>query len=139
MAGPTQVDVNASGHIFQEAEEEEKGNGTAGEILALGDVIYMKAVDSKLWKYAAASEATCAAIVGVADGAYAAEATAYYFKDGGIIPSGLTLTAGAELWAASAVLDTYANVVSTKWTRRMGVAKSTSSAQISMGDVQQKP
>lgn len=114
-------------------------SGTAGESLALGDVVCVKTADGKLWK-CTGTEALTAAIVGICDGTYATDTTARYWGVGEVA-SGLTgLTAGAEYWAKeTAALSAYSSVTSTNWTRPMGVAKTTTSLEIRIGDVVQKP
>ena len=145
MTQPTQVTVSATGHIYQEVEQEEKGAGVAGENLVKGDIIYVKSTDSnKLWVYAggktSAEELSCSRIVGVCDDTYSAAAPCYYWKDAGVIPvgSGLTIPIGEVFVLADGSLGTFASVTVTHWTRRMGVGLATDSAQVSIGDVQQK-
>lgn len=130
---------NPSGHQVSIPEAEAKGNGTAGEILALGNVVYVKAADGSLYKHDG-NEAPAAAIVGVSDNAYSAAAPASYFQNGDVVVGLSGLTQGTEYWAKDdGSLDTYANIPSTKFTRLIGTALNATSLQLQIGEVTQKP
>ena len=92
---------SASGHLAQSADADPKGSGTAGETLAVGNVVYLKAADSKLWKYAASAEATCAGIVGVITTGGDADASVEFAQSGDSATGLSGLTAGTEYWAKS--------------------------------------
>ena len=137
----SKTQVNANGHFITVADatlEDTIIVGEAGGLVA-GNVIAVKAADSKGYKNDG-TEAYAAAIVGICDGTYAAAATASYFGNGDLA-TGLTgLTAGSEYFAKDdGTLAVYTSLVSTKWTRSMGVAKTTTSLQVEIGPVQQVP
>jgi len=137
--GATQANITSKGHVVQEAEPVIMGEGIAGETLAAGDVVYLKAADSKLWKFDGTTEDMAAAIVGVIGTGGDATDPVTYFMDNGTC-AGASLTVGDELWAKhDATLVNWAGLTAAKWTKKMGIATTTSAAQLSMGEVQQKP
>jgi len=135
----TATQLSAAGHLQTVTIDEPKGSGTAGETLAIQNVVYLKAADSKLWK-PVNTEASVAAIVGISDGSYSADATAAYWQNGDVATGLSGLTAGTEYWCSSAgALVAYSSLSSSDWSRPMGVALSTTSLQVQIGDVVQKP
>ena len=80
-------------------------------------------------------EDSCADIVGVSDAAAILAATATYYKLNGIITDAVGLTVG-EVWAKDdATLVPHASLTASKYSKRMGVAKSATEAQLADGEV----
>ena len=130
---------NASGHQISVPESEAKGAGTAGEALAFGNVVYVKATDGKRYKHDG-NEAPAGAIVGVSDNTYSTDNQMTYFQDADVVPGLSGLTQGTEYWAKEdGTLDTYGNIGAGKFTRLMGTAISATALQLQMGEVAQKP
>ncbi len=76
-------------------ENQNRGTGVAGETLAVGDWVYLKAADSKLWKTDADADESTYSVVGVIVSGGAADATVYFVRPGGIITGLSGLTAGS--------------------------------------------
>lgn len=68
--------------------------GTAGETIAVGNALYLKASDGKLWKTAGTADESTFSFVGIAVSAGNANATIYYAKPGDIATGMSGLTAG---------------------------------------------
>jgi hypothetical protein len=140
MGKTTQANLNAKGHRIQEEESATRGSATVGEAtgVAIGNILYL-AADGLLYKFEG-SEDPCAAIVGVADGTYAQTVLCYFFRLNSVMPAAGTFTAGDELWAKhDATITNWAGLTSLKFTKRMGVAISTTKAQLADGEVVQVP
>lgn len=78
----------------QTRASENSAEGTSGEAIAIGNALYLKASDGKLWKGDADADESTYAFVGVAlSAAVGADETVRYAKPGGIVTglSGLTI------------------------------------------------
>ena len=106
-------------------------NGTAGETIVAGDMLYIKAADGKLWK-AINSAAASAVAVGIAlDGGAAGQPITYQTRGG--IDVGGTVVVG-EIYCVSAnagKLAIEADVTTAKYVTIIGVG--TASDNIKMG------
>lgn len=117
-----------------------EGSAVTDSALTLGSVVYVVVATGHVALNTGATETIGGSIVGIADGTYAATATAKYYTDGAII-TGLTgLSIGAQYWAKEdGSLDLFTNVGTGKWTRQMGVATSATSLVVQILDVIQHP
>jgi hypothetical protein len=79
--------------------------GTAGETLATGDVVYLKASDGKLWKADADADESAYNTVGTILIGGDADATVQYIRDGGVVTTS-GLTAGDIHYLSSTAGDT---------------------------------
>jgi|CXWL01.1.fsa_nt_gi hypothetical protein len=72
------------------------GNGTSGEAIAVGNALYVKASDGKLWLADGDADESTYSFVGIAQSASAgADTTVYFAKPGGIAKGLSGLTAGS--------------------------------------------
>lgn len=141
MPNTTAMDVNASGHLARKSIDvsDSLPTVTAGEALALGDILYMDATASKAKKFDG-TEAAAGAILGVCDGTYALDATASYYPPGRQVTGLASLVAGSEYFAkGDGSLALYSALTSSQWTRSMGAAISATVLALAHGDVLQKP
>jgi hypothetical protein len=89
----------------------------AGEVLAPGDLVYLKAADGRLWKASGAAANAAAVVVGmVLIPAQVGEGTTYYFGVTVNYASG-TLTPGALLYLSGTVAGGLADAASTGGTK----------------------
>lgn len=97
--------------------EQQRTGLKAGEVLAPGDLVYLKASDGRLWKATGAAANAAAVVVGmVLVPAQAGEGTTYYF--GVTINYGNgTLTPGALLYLSGTVAGGLADAASTGGTK----------------------
>lgn len=92
------VDISQTAASVAKGTNDLISNGTFGETIVAGDVVYLKAADSRIWK-AVNSAAASAAAVGVALCGGAAGQPGTYLSSGTITPGG-TVVVG-ELYCVS--------------------------------------
>lgn len=139
MSSTVFMKITAGGHLAQDTVQTPEGSGTTDDNVSAGTVLYVKSTGN-LGKNTGTTEIMASAIAGVSDGTYAATGTANYYKTGQRV-TGLTgLTAGSEYWAkGDGTLDLYTNVTASTWTRIMGIADSTTSLILQVGQPIQHP
>ena len=102
--------------------------GTAGETITVGQALYLKAVDGKLWKAAGTADETTFSFVGIAVSAGNANNTIYYARPGDVATGLAGLTAGSYYY----VTDTAGTLGTTPGTRfaKVGQALSTTTLRV---------
>jgi hypothetical protein len=104
-------------------------SGTAGETLAAGDLVYLKAADSRLWKSVNSGDESTYKTVGMALGSATAGNSVAYAKLGGLVTGLSGLTAGGRYYVGSSAGTPTTTMPNTR-TFPVGIALSTTSLQL---------
>ena len=104
--------------------------GTAGEAVAIGEIVYLKTADGKWWLAQANAEATSEGQLGIALTAGGAEAEITVQTKGDYITTGLTVGRQYVSAATAGGLVTTAPAVATNVVRLFGYAVSTTTMRI---------